>query len=118
MTTAVGTVTARTGTFLRDDVMTVIRTDRVQSHTGSPHQGTLGKDPTHPSAMAKTTETETTTDTTAGTETETAATGTETETAGTETGTAGTGTETETGITATVNTGRWTTTVLETIVWT
>lgn len=116
--TVVGTVTAQTEMLLLDDITTVIRTGKVQSHIECPHQGTLGKDHIPPSAMAKTTETETTTGMTAGTGTDTiAGIGTDT-TAGTGTDTtAGTGTDT-TGIIVTVNTGRWMTTAQETIVWT
>lgn len=124
--TVVGTVTAQTEMLLLDDITTVIRTGKVQSHIECPHRGTLGKDHIPPSAMAKTTETETTTGTTAGTGTDTTA-GIGTDTiAGTGTGTtAETGTDTTaeigtdtTGIIVTVNTGRWMTTAQETIVWT
>lgn len=108
--TAVGTAIARTEMLLLDDITTIVRTGKVQSHIESPHQGTPGKDRIPRSAMAKTTETETTTDTTAGIGTGT--------TAGTEIDmTVGTGTD-KTGITVTVNIGRWMSTVHETIVWT
>lgn len=108
--TAVGTATARTEMLLLDDITTTVRTGKVQSRIESPHRGTPGKDHIPPSAMAKTTETETTTGTTAGIGTGTTA-GTEIDT------TVGTGTD-KTDITVTVSIGRWMSTVQETIVWT